>query len=143
MYSIKHLFHIAAPMEKVFEALSTIQGLASWWTVATTGDTELSKTIHFRFGEHGRVDMQVRSSARPDLIRWECIGGTTEWMGHLFSFHLDSNDGKTRVQFEQAGWKEQNEYYASCNFSWGRYMESLRQYCQTGNGAAFGSPEYK
>ncbi len=33
--------------------------------------------------------------------------------------------------------------YTSCNFSWGRYMESLRQFCQTGNGEAVGSEGYR
>lgn len=36
MASIKHLFHINASKEKVFETITTIEGLSSWWTVQTT-----------------------------------------------------------------------------------------------------------
>ena len=38
-HSIKHLFHIDASREKVFEAISTIKGLSNWWTSQTTGSS--------------------------------------------------------------------------------------------------------
>ncbi|MBI3259882.1 MAG: SRPBCC domain-containing protein, partial [Ignavibacteriae bacterium] len=62
---------------------------------------------------------------------------------HIFTFDLDENDGKTRVRFSHSGWPEQDDFYANCAFSWGRYMESLRQLCQTGRGEAYGSVGYR
>ncbi len=41
------------------------------------------------------------------------------------------------------GWKEENDFFGACSFSWGRYMESLRQLCQAGKGEAFGSEGYR
>jgi uncharacterized protein YndB with AHSA1/START domain len=143
MASIKHLFHINAPKEKVFETLTTIKGLSGWWTANTSGDTTLDGIIEFRFGDYGGPDMKVKEIKPNESILWECVGGPEDWIGHIFSFHLDINDNKTRVRFEQSGWKETGDFYASCNFSWGRYMESLRQLCQTGKGEAFGSEGYR
>ena len=60
-------------------------------------------------------------------------------VGHTFTFMLDENDNKTRVRFSHSGWTEEDDFYAICTFTWGRYMESLRQYCQTGKGGAFGA----
>ena len=51
MATIKHLFHINAPQEKVFEALTTVNGLSNWWTVATSGETKKGGILQFRFGE--------------------------------------------------------------------------------------------
>jgi uncharacterized protein YndB with AHSA1/START domain len=143
MASIKHLFHINASKEKVFEALTTIKGLSEWWTVTTAGDCNLDGIIQFRFGDMGGPDMKVKEIKPNELVTWECVSENDGWQGHIFSFHLDTNDNKTRVRFEQSGWKDTGDFYASCNFSWGRYMESLRQLCQTGKGEAFGSVGYR
>ncbi len=142
MASIKHLFHINASKEKVYEALTTINGLSNWWTKQTTGDINVGGIIQFRFGEFGN-DMKVITLKPNETVTWECVDGAPDWIGTTFTFQLDTNDGKTRVRFEQAGWKEANDFYAGCSFSWGRYMESLRQLCQTGKGEAFGSEGYR
>jgi uncharacterized protein YndB with AHSA1/START domain len=142
MPSIKHLFHINSPQEKVYKALSTIEGLSNWWTKQTNGDTRVGGIIQFRFGEQG-PDMKVKEMRPNESVSWECVAGAEDWIGTTFTFKLDTNEGKTRVRFEQAGWKEADDFYASCSFSWGRYMESLRQFCQTGKGEAFGSEGYR
>jgi uncharacterized protein YndB with AHSA1/START domain len=141
-HAIKHLFHIAAPREKVFEVLTTIDGLAAWWTVQTTGSSSLGDTIQFRFGEMG-PDMKVTEIKPGESISWECTASPYGWLGHTFHFQLDENEGKTRVRFSHEGWEQPDDFYAICSFAWGRYMESLRQLCQTGKGEAFGSEGYK
>jgi uncharacterized protein YndB with AHSA1/START domain len=143
MASIKHLFHINASKEKVFEALTTIKGLSGWWTNKVSGDAKVDGVIEFRFGDFGGPDMKVKEIKPNESVTWECVGKNDGWSGHIFTFKLDINDNKTRVRFEQSGWKETEDFYASCNFSWGRYMESLRQLCQTGKGEAFGSEGYR
>ena len=142
MASIKHLFHINASKEKVFEAISTIEGLKNWWTVQTAGSPEVGGIIEFRFGEFEN-DMKVLELKPNESLTWECVASAPDWVGTKFTFNLDTNDGKTRVRFEQSGWKETGDFYAACCFSWGRYMESLRQFCQTGKGEAFGSEGYR
>jgi uncharacterized protein YndB with AHSA1/START domain len=143
MSSIKHLFHINASKEKVFEALTTVKGLSGWWTASTSGESKVGGIIQFRFGDMGGPDMKVKEIKANESVSWECVGGPEDWIGHIFSFHLDTAENKTRVRFEQSGWEEAGDFYASCNFSWGRYLESLRQLCQTGKGEAFGSEGYR
>ena len=63
--------------------------------------------------------------------------------GNTFTFPLDRNDNKTRVRFYHDGWQSQDDFYATCCFSWERYIESLRQLWQTGKGEAFGSEGYR
>jgi uncharacterized protein YndB with AHSA1/START domain len=142
-HSIKHLFHINASREKVFEAISTINGLSNWWTTKTSGNAAVGGTIQFRFGEMGGPDMKVTGLKQNDKVSWECVASPHGWVGNTFSISLDENEGKTRVRFSHDGWEKQDDFYAGCCFSWGRYMESLRQYCQTGTGQAFGSEGYR
>ena len=140
-YSIKHLFHIKANREDVFKALTTLDGLSNWWTKDTSGDSSVGGTLQFRFDGHG-PDMKVIDIKPGRSVTWECVD-TSEWKGHRFTFNLDENEGKTRVRFSQEGYENQDDFYANCNFSWGRYLESLRQLCQTGKGAAFKSESYQ
>ena len=142
-YSIKHLFHIDSSKQKVFDAISTINGLSHWWTIQSKGDSDIGGEIQFDFGDFQGPKMKVIESQSNDKLIWECIESPHGWVGNTFHFLLDENDDKTRVRFSHDGWDEQDDFYAICNFSWGLYMESLRQFCQTGNGEAFGSEGYR
>lgn len=142
-YSIKHLFHIDAPKEKVFEAISTIEGLSNWWTKQTEGGEGPGDTIQFDFGSTTGPKMKIVELKPSEKLIWECTVSQHGWEGHIFIFSLDKNEGKTQVRFSHNGWTVQDDFYAMCSFSWGRYMESLRQYCQTGKGEAFGSAGYR
>jgi len=143
MTTIKHLFHIDAPQEKVYQALTTIDGLSNWWTKYTSGETALREIIEFSFGTPLITKMKVISLVPDQLVRWECIDGLDDWKKTIVSFQLGQNEGKTLVRFEHDKWKKANDLYAACSFSWSRYLESLRQLCQTGNGQAFGTEGYR
>jgi uncharacterized protein YndB with AHSA1/START domain len=136
-YSLKHLFHIATPREKVYEAITTVDGLAEWWTKQTSGDNKVGGVLEFRFGEQFFNKMKIKELKPNESVTWECIEGSSDWIGTIFTFKLDENEGKTRLRFEQSKWRETNDFYAACNFSWGRFMESLRNLCQTGKGNPF------
>ncbi len=142
-YSIKHLFHIEASKQKVFDAISTIEGLSNWWTVQTEGNSRLNETIQFDFGETKGPTMKVIRLEPGKEIVWQCVASDHGWKDHIYTFLLDENEGKTRVQFSHSGWKEPGDFYAHCNFTWGRYLESLRQYCQKGVSMAFGAVNHK
>jgi uncharacterized protein YndB with AHSA1/START domain len=142
MPTIKLLFHINAPQEKVFEAISSIKGIQNWWTVQTSGSDKKGGTISFRFGEMG-PDFKVIEQIPNKKIKWQCTAGIPDWIGTTVNFDLDQNEGKTRVRFEHGGYPNDGDFFASCAFSWGRYMESLRQYCQTSKGEAYGSEGYR
>jgi uncharacterized protein YndB with AHSA1/START domain len=111
MAAIKHLFHISAPREKVYKALSTIDGLSNWWTKETTGESTLGETIAFQFGSYGVNKMKVKELKENDSVVWECVESAPEWIGTVLSFKLDDNDGKTRIRFTQDNWKEASDFY--------------------------------
>ncbi len=37
--------------DQVYDALTTVDGLAGWWTDRTTGDPDIGGTLEFRFGK--------------------------------------------------------------------------------------------
>ena len=141
MPDIQNLFHINAPIEKVYTAIATINGLRNWWTPETNGDENIGGTLQFRFGSYGGPDLIVKELTPNKLVAWSCINGVEEWKGTKLSFTLDRNNDKTRIRFTHANWKNDGDFFAACSFTWGRYMESLRQYCETGKGKPFGSKD--
>ncbi|MBK5272262.1 MAG: SRPBCC domain-containing protein [Bacteroidia bacterium] len=143
MATIKHLFHINAPREKVYQALTTLDGLSNWWTIDTNGETNLGGIVDFGFGNQMATKMKVISLVPGQLVRWECVGGFDEWKRTIITFQLSDNENKTLVRFDHDKWKKTNDFYAACSFSWGLYLESLRHLCQTGTGQAFGTEGYR
>ena len=142
-FAIKQLYHVTAPREKVYEAIATINGLSNWWTTKVSGSAQLNGSLQFDFGDFIGPTMKVTALKPNEMVCWECISDDHGWRGNTFTFTLDENEGKTRIRFSHDGWKEQDDFYAACCFSWSRYLESLRQYCQTGEGEAFGSVGYR
>ena len=137
MYCIKHLYHIDASQENVFNALTTIGGLSNWWTEQTSGNTTLEGIIEFRFGEQYFNKMKVETLIENKAVQWKCIDGADDWINTVISFELDTNENKTRLRFSHNNWPTHSDFFAQCSFSWGRYLESLRQLLEKGNGQPF------
>jgi uncharacterized protein YndB with AHSA1/START domain len=57
MPDILHRVGINSKPKKVFEALSTIEGLCHWWVIETTGDTKQGGIINF-----GICEMKVATA---------------------------------------------------------------------------------
>ena len=72
----------------------------------TNGDSKVGGIIQFRFGDIGGPDMKVKEIKPKESVILGMCGGPEDWIGHIFTFHLDTNENKTRVRFEQSGWKE-------------------------------------
>ncbi len=82
MVDILHRVGVRAPSpEKVYEALTTVDGLASWWTRDTTGSAEVGDVLQFRFPAGG-FDMEVIEQRPPERVAWEVVYGPDEWVGH-------------------------------------------------------------
>ena len=134
MPAINHVFHIDASLDQVFTQLTTLEGLAAWWTEDCRGTAGPGGEIAFYFNGHALCTMQVQTENAPSELVWHCSEVHPDWVGTDVSFQLSSNEGKTRVAFAHTGWAQQDDFYAQCNFSWGRYMVSLRQLCEQGKG---------
>ncbi|MGK2860510.1 MAG: SRPBCC family protein [Chitinophagaceae bacterium] len=85
MAAIKHLFHIAAAREKVFDAITNTDQLARWWTIQTSGDSKPGGIIQFRFGEFGN-DMKVTEIRKMYYLNGSVWQGRKIGLEQLFNF---------------------------------------------------------
>jgi uncharacterized protein YndB with AHSA1/START domain len=143
MIPIKLLMHINSTKEKVFKALTESNELTKWYTTVVNGKFELNEIITFEFINFAKFKFKVIAIIQNESVYLEIVESEFDNVGHIMKYDLDENDGKTRVRFTYKGFDEMDDSYANMNYSSAKYLESLRQYCQTGKGEAFGSPSYR
>jgi uncharacterized protein YndB with AHSA1/START domain len=123
----------SASPDDVYTALTTIDGLARWWTEDTKGDTSIGGVIRFTFPP-GSFDMKVLETQPGERVLWEVVDGPEEWIGTHIRWELTREDDFTIVLFRQEGWKEAGEFMHHCSTKWATFLMSLKQLVETGKG---------
>jgi uncharacterized protein YndB with AHSA1/START domain len=132
MVDILHRIGVTSSAQDVYATLTTIDGLAGWWTADTTGDVD--GVIRFRFGDAGGFDMKVMETRTDELVLWEVVDGPQEWIGTNVRFELKEEDGYTIVLFSHRGWEEPVEFMYHCSTKWATFLMSLKRFVETGTG---------
>lgn len=135
MADILHRIGIkSTSLQKVYQSLTTSQGLAGWWTAGTSGEGDtVGNTIEFRFGAGG-FDMKVTDLTSPTFVEWEVVKGPEEWMGTTLSFELKQDGEYTILLFKHLNWKEPVEFMHHCSTKWAIFLMSLKSLLETGKG---------
>lgn len=141
-HTIKHLLHINASLSDVFSAITDAGKLSQWYTSDVEDNVKTDGSFTFKWGTMF-ITTKVEVSAEKNKISWDCIDTNLPAMGHMMSFELDENEGKTRLRYTHTGFDDDGDFYSNQNFSTAKYMESLRQFCQTGNGEGYGTTGYR
>jgi len=139
MIDIIHRVGIKAPPSKVYAALSTIEGVAGWWTRETSGVSRPGGTIEFQFsspgGERiGGMTMEVLALDPEKDVRWRCKAGPEEWIGTELDFKLTQEGDYTIVRFGHRNWREAVEFTEHCSTKWATFLLSLKELVETGKG---------
>lgn len=139
MADIIHRVGIKAPLQKVYEALSTIEGIAGWWSTQTSGISRVGETIVVRFlspegKELGSMNMKVKALESSKKVHWTFTAGPEEWIGTDAIFDLHQEGDYTIVLFAHRNWKEAIEFTAHCSTKWAIFLLSLKELVETGKG---------
>jgi uncharacterized protein YndB with AHSA1/START domain len=139
MVDILHRVGIKAPLDEVYRALATREGVAGWWTTDTQGDSKVGGTLKFRFMSDGKelggFDMKVLELQPGKRVLWQVAEGPAEWVGTRISFDLKQEDGFSIVLFKHQGWKDAGEFMSHCSTKWAIFLMSLKSLAETGEGA--------
>ena len=155
MPHIHHALLIGAPVEDVYSAISTQEGLSAWWTPDAVAKAELNSIARFPFGSAYFKEMKIIEFNPLELVKWSCIKGAAEWIGTSISFKLlpgdkeallksfpemigqieqQTNTQGTLLIFRHDEWKEYTLMFAECSYTWGQFLRSLKLFCETGRG---------
>lgn len=157
MPSIHHAVLIGAPIEKVYNAITTQEGLSAWWTPNAKTTAELNSVALFPFGYNYLKEMKIIELKPFEYVKWNCIKATEQWIGTNISFKLVTGDKETLLSlypdilgqveqlsvsvdkvtlltFNHEDWKEYSLMFAECSYTWGQFFKSLKLFCETGKG---------
>lgn len=155
MPHIRHTLLIAATTEEVYRAITCQEGLAAWWTPGVTASPEKDSIARFNFGPAYYKEMKITNLQPTQLVTWLCTAGAAEWIGTGIGFELATVDAATLqssypemagqaeqqatntltlLHFHHDNWKNYTAMFAECNYTWSRFLWSLKLYCETGKG---------
>lgn len=141
MKTIIHTVQIHAAPSKVYEALTTAQGLSRWWTTRVRVDPGEGRSIHFTLHGDFHPDMKQTRLERDRMVQWQYVGGHENWRENTFSFGLIGEGSETQLHFVQEYAQELTDsVYGVYDFNWGYYLNSLKQYLESGAGVPFVPP---
>lgn len=151
-YAIAQAVLIASPHARVFDAITSTAGLRAWWTPGATAFPEVGSIARFPFGPDYSKAMEITEFDAPQRLAWRCIDGAEEWISTTLTFDLEPNalashpeisgqaeqlsdtSAATLLTFQHQGWRAQSPMFAECSYTWGRFLWSLKLYCETGAG---------
>jgi uncharacterized protein YndB with AHSA1/START domain len=158
MPNIRHNLLIGASAEKIYEAITSQEGLSTWWTPNVTAIAEVNTIARFPFGNDYYKAMKIIELKPNKFVKWNCVKGDEEWVGTNISFELISgnrqtllnsnpeissqieqqiNEEATILIFQHDDWKDYTLMFAECSYTWGQFLRSLKLLCETGNGRPF------
>ena len=130
MVDILHRVGIGAPIEKVYETLTTLEGHRGWWDANATGDAGEGGVLTF----FKHFDFKVVETTHNALVKWKCVKGSEEWLNTEVVFQLVHKLDQTFVVFTHAGWAKPVEFMHHCSTKWATFLLSLKALVETGKG---------
>ena len=131
---IVHQVNIKATPHTIYKALSTAQGLQSFWTSESKAEPRVGAIATFGFGgptQRMRVDELVPGKR----VKWIGLADFPNWDGTTVSWDISpAENGETSVLFRHAAWPDSlpQDDLGSINYTWGLIVERLKQYSETG-----------
>ena len=136
MVDILHKVGIkSSSLDAAYKALTAREGLSTWWTIDTQGQSKVGGVLKFRFGGDRGFDMKILALDPAKHVLWQVVDGPQECIGTKISFDLRQEGDWTLIFFKHQGWKEPVEFMHHCSTKWGVFLLSLKSALETGTGA--------
>lgn len=137
MPEILHEFPIFAPPDRVFEAISTPEGLDRWWTLTSAGKAATDAVWKLGFGPDYVWEARVTRCEPGQAFEWELTSAEPDWVGARIGFRLTAGDDRTNVRFHHLGWPEASKHYRISSYCWAMYLRILKRWLEHGETVAY------
>ena len=123
---------VKAPLDRVFQAVSTPHGLDCWWTKRSTGKPVEGAEYEFWFGPQYHWRAKVTRCVPSSEFEIEILCADTDWNHTRVGFMLEERGAVTWVQFYNRDWPGINEHFRISSNCWAMYLRLLRRYLENG-----------
>ena len=132
MPDILHDLPIDVPRLRVFEALTTPEGLDLWWTARSAGTPAPGAEYELWFGPDYDWRARVTRVVPGEEFELELVRADPDWTGTRVGCRLEDRGGGTWLRFWHTGWREASEHYRISSYCWAMYLRILRRALEHG-----------
>ena len=130
---------VNAPPGRITDALSTGEGLASFWTADSHAEPQPGSVARFGFGGP-QLEMRVDQLDPGRRVTWTCLSDFPmppgHWRGTTVTWDLTRDDGGgAGVLLQHGNWPDRltQAELASTAYTWSLVLTALKGYAETGN----------
>ena len=132
--SLVHQVNIKATPDALYKAISTQEGLASFWTSDSTAEPRVGSVASFGFGGPAQR-MRIDELSPGKRVRWTGLPDFPNWGDTTATWEISPADkGETSLTFRHANWPAAvtADDLGSINYTWGMIVDRLKQYAEGG-----------
>ncbi|NNF32823.1 MAG: SRPBCC domain-containing protein [Saprospiraceae bacterium] len=132
MNAIYHDVFIKSEPSKIYDAISTSQGLNNWWTLKSSGFSRVGEVYNFYFTPEYDWYGEVINADKDVSFYIKMTQADEDWIPTAFGFDFMKVQGGTRIQFWHKGWPECNHHFRRSSWCWAMLLNGLKNYVEKG-----------
>jgi len=137
MADILQEFPVNAPVDRVFQAVSTPDGLDRWWTKRSKGKPAVGDEYELWFGPEYDWRATVTRCVPGTAFELRLMRADKDWIDTRVGFQLEPRNQGTWVRFHHTGWPAVNEHYRISNHCWALYLRLMRRNLEHGESVPY------
>lgn len=131
-YNIYHNLQIKASPKEVYAAVTKPEQLNNWWTLKSSGKSELGAEYNLNFTDtydwYGKV-----SKCEPNKLFYiKMTKSDADWNATTVGFDLEAINNGTLLKFSHENWLESNRNFKHASFCWAMLLNGLKNYLEKG-----------
>lgn len=130
MPDIRHLVFTKSTPEKIYAAVTTQKGIASWWSVTNNATPEEGSVYRIYFGSDYYKEIKVVELVPNKKVTWEVLDAHPEWVNTRIIFDISMGNSGAELRFSHSGWKDYTDMFAQCSHHWGLFLQNLKAYAE-------------
>jgi hypothetical protein len=131
MGDVLFTFDVEAGPDAVRRALTTTEGITSFWTDKAEVPAEVGGTMTVGFPDAPAPFDLVVDQSDQDTVAWRTASFPPQWVGTDIRWNISGGEQGSTVAFRHGSFADDNEE-ARVAFVWGQVMTQLKRYVETG-----------
>jgi hypothetical protein len=124
-------FDVDAPPDTLLQAVTTGEGIRSFWTSRAEVPAVVGETLKLEFAQAPLpFDLRLDQSDERTVV-WRAQTFPPHWAGTTIRWDVEAREDGSTVAFRHAGFADDDDA-GRVAYTWGEVMARLKQYAETG-----------
>lgn len=132
MADIRQIFFVKASPGKVFDGVSTPEGIDNWWTLDCSGKPSVGEQYNLGFGPGYQWNAVVSKCSPSEEFELTMKDSDGDWNETRVGFIIEPQENGSKVEFYHTGWPIDNEHYRISTYCWAMYLRILKLNLENG-----------